>query len=238
MVASLENLGAEVIEYPAIAIESLAPPELGTMLPRFDRYNWLIFTSANGVREFLNQVFDLGFDIRDLKGPKVCAIGPATAGELEDRGIKVAVVPEEYRAEGMADALREHIAPGDRVLLARARGSREVLPAALRALEAEVEVLELYQAVPAAAGGRTGKEYLEDGLPDMITFTSSSTVRNFVALAGAETVAKLRKNAAVACIGPITAETARAEGFRIDVEAEVYTIDGLIDAIVHYYSRR
>lgn len=238
MVTSLENLGAEVVEYPAISIESVAQPELNQKISRFDTYNWLIFTSANGVREFFNRVFDLGFDIRDLKGPRVCAIGPVTAGELEQRGIRVSIIPEEYRAEGLTDALRLKIAPGDRVLLARARGAREVLPQALRALDAEVDVLDLYQAVPAAADDRGWRRYLDEGSLDMITFTSSSTVRNFVALAGAETVAKLQKNTLVACIGPITAETARSEGFRIDIEAEIYTVDGLINAIVNYYTNR
>jgi hydroxymethylbilane synthase len=219
---ALKALGAEAISCPVIAIEPIAVD-----LASFDdlgRYDWVVLTSANGVdrlRELLREAS------RDLPaGIKVAAIGPETAARAQDAGMTPTLVPERFIAEELAEALAAAMAPGARILLARAAGARDVLPEQLRARGARVDVLETYRAVPPA----DVRPRLAASLPgvDMITFTSSSTVRHFVdAVQGA-----LPDRVTIACIGPITAQTARDLGLRVDIIAQEYTTRGLVDAIV------
>ncbi|NLW45027.1 MAG: uroporphyrinogen-III C-methyltransferase [Syntrophomonadaceae bacterium] len=232
LVTLLEELGASVVELPTIAVKPLPVANLPAIIPGMEKYSWIVFTSVNGVKIFIAHLLEHGFDIRDLKGPRICAIGPATAAEAESWGMRVSAVPEEFRAEAVAEVLLSHAGAGDRILLPRARGAREILPQLLRAQGVMVDELEIYEAVTETMLDEENRRLLEEGLVDVITFTSSSTVKNLVAIIGEEMVGTLRGRVKVACIGPITAQTAREAGFEVDVVAAEYTIDGLVQAII------
>lgn len=230
LTAALEELGTEVREVPAIRI---APPAdgyaaidaaIGTLMD----YQWLVFTSANGVSAFFARLAAAGKDARALGYAQVAAIGTATAAKLREYGIRADVVPEEFRAEGVVAALKGKLPPHARVLLPRAEQAREVLPDGLRALGATVDVAPVYRTEAAAADGEALAAELAAGAYDYVTFTSSSTARNLVGiLGGSAPLAHTR----AACIGPVTAETARELGIEPALVAEEYTIAGLTRAI-------
>jgi uroporphyrinogen-III synthase len=239
--SSLQELGAEVIEIPFIEIRkprSYQP--LDTALKNLHDYDWLILTSVNGVEALWKRVQKLRLSKRHFKRLQVAAIGPATKKAIEERGIKVKVVPEEYVAESVVQSLRDLVA-GKRVLLARARVARDVIPRELRKLSAKVDVVEAYETViPQSSQTRLRTILKSPKRPHMITFTSSSTVRNFVALLG-KNVWRGRPHPRkpgpldgmrLASIGPVTSSTLRELGLPVDVEAKEYTIPGLIKAIV------
>jgi uroporphyrinogen III methyltransferase/synthase len=162
----------------------------------------------------------------------ICAIGPATRKSLEDRGLKVEFIPEEYRAEGILQELENRVKRGEWVLMPRARGARAVLPDTLHQWGVHVNEVILYEAVPA---GRFSKAKINDileGRVDYLTFTSSSTVSNFVKMVGKDNVLRVNKKVKVACIGPVTAETAQSHGFSVDIVAREYTIEGLLQALI------
>ncbi len=209
----LRELGADVVEAPAIRIEALA-----VELPALDGYALLCFTSPNGVHLFFDA---LPGDARALAGARVAAIGPGTAAALRSHGIEADVVPERSVAEGLLEALAEEPLTGKRVLLARAASARDVLPDGLRELGAEVDVVALYETVaePVDPEPLSAATYL--------TFTSSSTVNFF--LSGGGVVAN---GARVVSIGPVTTETLRSHGIEPDVEAERHDIDGLVAALL------
>jgi uroporphyrinogen III methyltransferase/synthase len=214
--------GAQAIRCPVIAIEPIAVDPAA--LQDLGRYDWLVLTSANGVDRLRDLLREAQRDFPT--NLKVAAIGPETAARAREAGMTPALVPPRFIAEALADALSAAMAPGARILLARAAGARDILPEQLRARGAQVDVLETYRAVPPA----DVRPRLAASLPevDMVTFTSSSTVRHFVdALTGA-----LPNRVRVACIGPITAQTARELGLRVDIIAQEYTTRGLVDAIV------
>jgi hydroxymethylbilane synthase len=219
---ALAALGAEAVRCPVITIEPLAVDPAALM--DLGRYDWVVLTSANGVdrlRELLREA-----ERTFPAGLKVAAIGPETASRAQEAGMTATLVPQRFVAEELAAALSAVMAPGARILLARAAGARDVLPDQLRARGARVDVLETYRAVPPA----DVRPRLAACLPDvdLVTFTSSSTVRHFVeAMPGA-----LPDRVRVACIGPITAQTARELGLRVDIIAQEYTTRGLVDAIV------
>ncbi|MDQ6710438.1 MAG: hydroxymethylbilane synthase [Candidatus Dormibacteraeota bacterium] len=219
----LADRGADVVRCPVIVIEPL-PVDVGH-LRLLDRYDWIVFTSANGVERF----FELLAEARtEMPAPiRVAAIGPETAARLEQRGLTVAIVPERYQAEDLATAMPAAMMAGARVLLPRAAGARDVLPDRLRAQGATVEVIETYRAVPPPGLAERLPALLAD--VDVVTLTSSSTVRNFVAAIPRDAVpAECR----IACIGPITAATAHELGLRVDIIAQEYTARGLVDALV------
>jgi hydroxymethylbilane synthase len=219
---ALEVQGADPIKCPVIEIEPIAVDS--TALRDLDRYDWLVLTSANGVDRFgeLLRQADRDFPAH----VKVAAIGSETAARAQDAGMTPVLVPQRFVAEDLADALAAVMAPGARILLARAAGARDILPEQLRARGAQVDVLETYRAVP-PAGVQSRLAACLPGV-DIITFTSSSTVRHFVdALRG-----PLPDRVRIACIGPITAQTARDLGLRVDIIAQEYTTRGLVDAIV------
>ncbi len=222
LAGALTALGAEAITCPVIAIE---PVEVDpALLQDLGRYDWLVLTSANGVDRWRELLHDAHRDVP--AHIKVATIGPETAGRAQEAGMTPALVPRRFIAEELADALAGAMTPGARILLARAAGARDVLPDQLRARGAQVDVLETYRTVPPA----DLRPRLAACLPgvDMITFTSSSTVRHFVdAMPG-----PLPDHVKVACIGPITAQTARDLGLRVDIIAQEYTTRGLVDAIV------
>jgi uroporphyrinogen III methyltransferase/synthase len=221
----LHALGAEVIELPTIEIlPALDYDPLDQAIANLGTYDWLIFTSANGVRFFLERLDRSAIDLRALRA-RICAIGPATRAAIEALHLKVDVMGTDYVAEGMLAAFAAHGAAhnlaGQRILLPRAAVARDLVPVELARRGAVVDVVEAYRtAVPEGAFDLPEK-------PDWITFTSSSTVRNFVAMAGAEALAGVK----VASIGPITSATARELGIEVTVEASVFTVDGLEEAI-------
>lgn len=219
---ALEAEGATAIACPVIAIE---PVEVhADRLAALERYEWAVFTSANGVDRLLAQLQRAGrvFPIHI----KVAAIGPQTAARLRDRGLHPALMPARFIAEDLADALAAAMSPRARILVARAAGARDVLPDRLREAGARVDVLELYRVVPPPGLRQRLAQDLDR--VDMVTFTSSSTVTHFArAIEG-----RLPDRVAVACIGPITAQTARDLAMRVDIIAQEYTTRGLVEAIV------
>jgi uroporphyrinogen III methyltransferase / synthase len=216
----LEALGAEVIALPVIEIQPPADPApLARAMAQLDSYDWIIFTSVNGVRRFVSSLDD----IRKLRG-KIAAIGPATQAAVEALHLKADVVPEEYVAESLLDALAGEDLEGKRILLPRAAVARDLVPAELAKRGAIVDVVEAYRTeVPANLAERV-KEVLARK-PHWITFTSSSTVKNF---AGVASVGGMK----IASIGPITSATAREQGLHVEVEASPHTMAGLVDAIL------
>jgi len=228
----LAEAGAEVISCPAIEI---VPPEswepLDEAIREVERYDWLVFTSANGVEMFFRRIRELGRDFRVLHGAKLAAVGPQTARALEARGLCVDIVPGEFRAEAVAEEMRKAGVAGARVLLPRAAVAREILPRMLADAGAEVDEIASYRSVPAAAGGERVRRLLARGAVDLVTFTSSSTVRNFLAMLGSD-AASLMRRTEIGCIGPITAETARAEGLEVAIQPEKYTVPAFAEAII------
>ncbi len=221
----LEAVGAEVIEFPTIEFRPPADPKpLDEAIAKLGDYDWLIFTSANGVRFFAQRRPDLSA----FRG-KVCAIGPATKNAVEELGLEVALVPREYVAESLvADFASEELS-GRRMLLPRAAVARDVVPDELRRRGAQVDVVEAYRTVvPEDAPARAIEIFGARRKPDWITFTSSSTVVNFVEAAGSAALEGVR----VASIGPVTTATARSLGIAVDTEAEEYTTSGLVAAIL------
>ncbi|MHB0868145.1 MAG: uroporphyrinogen-III synthase, partial [Chloroflexota bacterium] len=194
-------------------------------------YDWIVFTSANGVKALLERLEALGRDVRALGGARLAAIGPATAQALRRCRLHVDLVPSEYVAEEVASALISRGVAGKRVLLPRADLARDVLALDLERAGAVVDDVVAYRTVPAMADLARLREQLAGGEIDVVTFASSSTVRYLVAGLGEEARALLARPT-IACIGPITAETARELGLRVDVVAAEHTIPGLVEAIL------
>jgi len=217
----LRELGAETVEVPAIRIDEPADGSaaLRAAVAELGAYDWVVVTSPNGARRLL----DACRDARSFGAARVAAIGPGTADALRAGNIEADLVPERFVAEGLLEVFPH--GPG-RVLLARAAEARDVLPEGLRERGWEVDVVEAYRTVQ---GRPSDEELAAVAAADVVTFTSSSTVGNFLAVC--DTVPPL-----VACIGPVTAATAREHGLAVDVEAGVHTIDGLVDALVAHFS--
>ncbi len=234
--AELEELGAKCIEFPTIAI---APPPswdpLDSAIRNLSQYDWTIFTSVNGVRFFMERLLAAGRDARDLKGVRLAAIGPKTAEALESVVLHPDLVPSEYRAEAILDSLCEHSVRAKRFLMPRALAAREVLPEKLRERGALVDIVPAYQTVLPEQDAHKIRTLLTNCEIDCLTFTSSSTVSNFFALIGNEDLQRCRDRMAVACIGPITAETAAKFGLKTSIMPSEYTIRGLVGSIVSYF---
>lgn len=226
MTLQLCSLGAQVIEYPTIEIVApLTFAPLDQALASLEQYDWLIFTSANAVEAFASRLAFSPRDLRSLRA-KLCTIGPATRKALESMHLKVDVVPHEYVAESLVEALAGQDMQGKRVLIPRASQARDTVPVALRAMGAEVDIVEAYRTVVPDSG--------EAPEADWITFTSSSTVKNFIALNKPGTIQRYK----TASIGPITSETLRMHGIEPTVEAAPHTTEGVIDAILnHHHSK-
>jgi uroporphyrinogen III methyltransferase/synthase len=222
----LEALGAEVLFVPVIEIADPAESSsLDQAIQDLASYDWLIFTSVNGVRHFVEALDRSNRDLRDLKA-KLCAIGSSTRAAVEELHLRVNVTPEEYVAESLLEALAGEDLKGKRILLPRAAVARDLVPMTLRERGAVVDVVEAYRTIIPADAAARAKEALAHK-PDWITFTSSSTVKNLLAVAGREALVGIK----VASIGPVTSETAREAGLKVDVEAEPHTIEGLVAAI-------
>ena len=238
--SGLRALGAEPVECPLIEIVS--PADWGPLDAAIRRigvhggehaYDWIVFTSPNGVNAFFERVFGVGLDARRLAGIEIAAIGPATAGALAGYGLRADLVPGEYVAEALADEMGA--LDGLRVLLPRADIARPVLPQRLAGAGAFVEEVVAYRNLPP----KDLESRLQEMMPDLdvITFTSSSTVRHLVDALGPESARTALAHVVVACIGPITAETARSAGLQPEIVAENYTIEGLLKAMIHWRIR-
>ena len=249
--SGLRDRGAEVLEIPLIEIRhprSYQP--LDSALQNLPGYDWLILTSVNGVEALWARLRKLRLNKKHLRHLKIVAIGPATKRAIEEHGLKVNVMPEEYVAESVVASLRRRTT-GKRVLLARAKVARDVIPRELRKLGGRVDVVEAYEAVAPQSSRKRLRAALSSKRrhPDVITFTSSSTVKNFVTLLtrdrgqrrprhpGTNPLKQL-DGVLLASIGPVTSSTLRGLGLRVDIEASEYTIPGLIEAIVVHQDER
>ncbi len=235
----LRSLGAEVIELPTIEIvPPLSWKELDRAIDQLASYDWIIFTSVNGVIYFWQRLLERKRDAVFPRDLKVCAIGPATANRLREKGVKVDYTPKEFIAEAILKGFEKMAIWGKRILLARVRKARDVLPRGLQELGAEVEVVEAYRTLKPRGGSRKLRQILAGGQVDVVTFTSSSTVNHFVDLLKQEESKTLLKNVVVACIGPVTARTAEGLGMKVQIQPKEYTIPSLAEAIVDYVSSR
>jgi len=235
MIDQLRELGAEPFFFPVI--ETIAPDDwspLDNALNNLSQYQGLIFTSVNGVRFFAERLKTIDQDIRELKGLRVFTIGPKTAEAVRDLGIRVDVVPENFVAESLIASIGKENIEGKRFLLPRAAVAREILPEQLREMGAILDVVPTYQTVLPDPQVTELSKRLEAGNIDVITFTSSSTVKNFLALTGDKLLPAIRK-VKIACIGPVTANTAREAGLNVEILPEQYTVSSLLDAIEAFF---
>ncbi len=232
--ALLLEEGARVIRFPTIEI---APPESWEGLDRaidgIESYDWIIFTSANGVRFFFSRLQERGRDVRDLKGLGICTIGPATARAIEERGLRVDIVPAEYISEGIVAAFKGKNLQGKKILLPRAEVARDVVPEGLKKLGAAVDVVTVYRTVRSGYTKSDLQPLMDAGKVDVITFTSPSTVINFKLIMGKEI--SLSGKVKIACLGPVTAAAAKKHGFSVDILQAHYTIPGMVRALADYF---
>lgn len=240
----LQACGAAVLEVPTIEV---APPgdaaPMDAALGRLDIYDWLFFTSVNGVETFFARLLEKGSDLRDLKGKRICTIGPATARAVERFYLRVDLVPEEYRAEAVIPALEGFLGGRERlkgltVLLPRAKVARDVLPDQLRALGTRIDVVEAYQTLLPKGSGPCLRTALAARQVTGVTFTSSSTVTHLAALLETDDLSAALAGVWVACIGPITADTAKKFRLSVDIMPKDYTVPGLASAIAGHFGLR
>jgi uroporphyrinogen-III synthase len=231
--ASLRGLGARVIEIPFIDIRKPSTFQpLDIALKNLKIYDWLILTSANGVEAMWNRLRKLRIVRKNLQHLQIAAIGPATKKAIVKHGLKVKMVPEEYVAESVVKGLRDKVS-GKRVLLVRAKVARDVIPEELRAADALVDVVEAYETVVPEKSRARLRSLMKNAnrRPHVVTFTSSSTARNFAELLG-NARARSLKNVQCASIGPVTSATLRELELPVAIEAREFTMGGLIRAIV------
>lgn len=229
----LRAAGADVIEIPTIEFK---PPQswrpLDQSIKNLSQYEVVIFTSVNAVQSFVTRLLHHKKDLRSLAGHQIVAIGPATAQSLRENGIVVDAMPENYQSEGLVELFRKNSIRGKKVLLPRAQKGRELLPAVLKKLGARVDVVAAYQTVVPQEGARSLRELLRKKKVDLITFASSSTAENFLKMVGRPAIGGVLKNVKIACIGPVTAKTARRLGLKVTIQPKKATIPELVKVIV------
>jgi uroporphyrinogen III methyltransferase/synthase len=239
LVRLLADLGAECVECPTIKI---VPPDdyqlLDQAIDNISSYNYLVFTSVNGVIFFFDRLFDKGLDVRCLGHIRTATIGPATSAQLKKYGIISDIIPESYRAESVVTAFHKESIQGKKILLPRAKDARPVLPVELTKMGAQVDEIITYAASPVSDNTDELIKNLKNNSIDMITFTSSSTVTNFKALLPDNQFKSLIKDVTVASIGPITSDTAKELGFHVDITATEFTIPGLVTAILNFFEKQ
>jgi uroporphyrinogen III methyltransferase/synthase len=249
----LEDLGAEIVQFSTVEI---VPPEtweeLDRSIDRISEYHWLIFTSANGVKYFFRRLFERDVDIRELKGLKVCAIGTKTAAEVQKFGIRVDLVPDKFRAEGLISAIVQKLGgaeetselqnlsssslAGIRFLLPRAEVAREVFPDEVRRLGGIIDVPVAYRAVKPELHGKRLKRFLKEGRITIATFTSAATFNNFREIMG-EDADEMLRNVAIAVIGPVTAKAIERTGRTVDIIPQEATVEALAEEIRKWATR-
>lgn len=247
----LEELGAEILEFPTIEI---VPPEsfgeIDASIDRIASYDWIIFTSRNGVKYFFRRFLERERDIRELKGVKICAIGTKTAQEVNKYGIRVDLVPEEFRAEGLIEAFSQmrlgddgdfvkgasppddlQTLKGLRFLLPRAEKAREIFPDKIRELGGEIDVPTVYRTVKPESRGKRIRRFLREGKISIATFTSAATFHNFREIMGEEADEYL-KDVPIAAIGPVTAKAIEKAGFRVQIMPKEATVEAMVEEII------
>ncbi len=244
----LEELGAEIFEFPTIEI---APPEsyreLDESIDKIETYNWIIFTSSNGFKYFMQRLLDKDKDIRDLKGIKICAIGSKTAEKIKEYGLKVDLVPDEFNAEGLISVIvqecgrsegetsisdfRVSALKGLKILLPRAEVAREIFPEKVRELGGEIDTPTAYRAMKPEKHGKRLKRFLKEGRITIATFTSAATFHNFLDIIG-EDAKEILKDVSIAVIGPVTARAVEKAGLRVSIMPEKATINAMVDEII------
>jgi uroporphyrinogen III methyltransferase/synthase len=238
LVSRLSELGASCVEFPVI---SFSPPEtwdeVDQAISSLSSYDWVVFTSVNGVRFFFERLFAKGRDVRALGHVRLAVIGPATAAKLMEFGLKSDILPESYRAESIVEAFARTPMNGKQVLLPRAREARTVLPEELARMGARVDDVAVYRTHTADTDAEWLVSMLEKRRVSVITFTSSSTVQNFLSLLPVDRIHNLLEGVVLASIGPITTETAQKKGLSVHVTASEYTIPGLCRAIADHIGR-
>lgn len=251
---SFEDLGAEIFEFPTIEI---APPEsykeLDESIHKIETYNWIIFTSANGFKYFMQRLLDKERDIRDLKGVRICAIGTKTAEVIRNYGIKVDLIPEEFNAEGLIRAIvqkrrsaeeetselpnfRASALKGLKILLPRAEVAREVFPQKVRELGGEIDTPAAYRAIKPEKHGKRLKRFLKEGRISVATFTSAATFNNFVDIMGEDAINVL-KDVTIAVIGPVTAKAIEKAGLKVSIMPKEATIKAMVDEIIQWAAK-
>ncbi len=241
LIAGLEEAGADCLEYSTIHIEPVDSYEvLDEELERLKEYHWILFSSINGIRYFFKRLFAKGMDARDVKGPEIAVVGKSTADTLLEYGINADLIPPVFTSEGLAESLLDQGVEGRNILIPRALKGREILPETLRGAGAQVTVAPVYQNVLPQGRKDALRDELEAGKVDMVTFTSSSTVRNFLTMVDATDMGELKellKGVKIASIGPITAKTVTDNGLTVDVQPEEHTIPEMIRTIIDYYQK-
>lgn len=237
----MEELGAEIIEFPTIDI---VPPEnyeeLDESIDKITTYNWMIFTSRNGVKYFFKRFLDKDMDIRELKGIKICAIGTKTAEELKHYGLKVDLVPDEFRAEGLIQSVQDFEGSklkGLRFLLPRAEKAREIFPEKVRELGGEIDVPVTYRTIKPEHRGKRLRRFLKEGRISIATFTSAATFNNFREIMGND-AEDLLKGVTIAVIGPVTAKAIEKAGLRVDIMPEKATIEAMAAKIIKWIGEK
>lgn len=236
LASKLSKLGALCIEIPTIQIvaaEDTAP--LKKSIENIKNYDWLVFTSVNGVKFFFDTLFDMSHDVRVLGHLKFACIGPVTKERLKNYGIISDILPETYRAESVIDAFSTVEIKDKKILLPRARQARTILPEELIKMGAQVDDIAAYETILNTDGKKDLISLLENNGIDAITFTSSSTVSNFMSLLESKDIKKLLENVVIASIGPITSDTAKSFDIEPDIEAKEFTIQGLVNSLMAYY---
>jgi len=239
----LEDLGAEIFEFPTIEI---APPEsykeLDESIDKIETYNWIIFTSANGFKYFMQRLLDKNRDIRDLRGIKICAIGTKTAEAIRNYGIKVDLIPEEFNAEGLVKSVqgfkgsRVQGLEGIKILLPRAEVAREVFPQKVRELGGEIDTPAAYRAIKPEKHGKRLKRFLKEGRISVATFTSAATFNNFVDIMGEDAINVL-KDVTIGVIGPVTAKAIERAGLKVSIMPKEATIKAMVDEIIKWAAK-
>lgn len=240
----LEELGAELIEFPTIEI---VPPkdysEMDSAIDKIETYDWLILTSRNGVKYFFKRVFEKDRDIRDLKGIKICAVGSKTSEEIKRYGVKVDLIPEEFSSEGLIKLFegvkdsRSQGFKGMKFLLPRAEKAREIFPEKVRELGGHIDIPVAYRTVKPAIHGKRLRRFLKEGRISIATFTSAATFNNFVEIIG-EKADALLKGVAIAVIGPVTAKAIVKAGLKVDIMPKQATIEALVKEIIKWVTMR
>jgi uroporphyrinogen III methyltransferase / synthase len=245
----LAELGAEILEFPTVEI---VPPEsyeeLDRSIDRIESYTWLIFTSRNGVKFFFDRFFQKDRDIRDLKGIKICSIGTKTAKELKKYGLKVDLIPDEFRAEGLIEAfaheyrersssagreIKANVFKNIRFLLPRAEKAREIFPEKVRELGGEIDVPVTYRTIKPESKGKRLRRFLRAGKISLATFTSGATFHNFMDIVGKD-AEEMLKGVTIAVIGPVTAKAVEKAGLRAAIMPREATIEAMVDEIISW----
>jgi uroporphyrinogen III methyltransferase/synthase len=235
-IKALKVQGAQPISFPTIRIISPRGwSKVDKAIENLSGYDTLIFTSVNGVKFFFQRLNEKGKNIGPLKKLKMVAIGPKTAAAIERRHLRIYIVPQKFQAESIVEALEKTGITGKRFLLPRAEKARDVLPKEIRKRGGHIDVVTVYRTGKGEGNIQEVKELFRKKLIDVITFTSSSTVKNFVELLAEKNISKMIKDSVVASIGPVTAATALSLGIKTDIMPPKYTVPGLVKAISEYF---